>query len=88
MWIKYVGEKPYTSLELKKIKPKEKRDIKPEVAKRLVEKYPRWFKICKAPAIIKVIKEAPAVIADALKSESKKEEEVKDDINIEEVKEK
>lgn len=90
MWIKYTGEKPYISLELKKIKPKERRNVDPELAKRLIEKYPKWFKISKALTkdVIEVIKDVPKIIKGAFKNKSEEVKEEKEEINIEEVKKK
>jgi len=87
LWIKYVGEKSYNSMKVRNFKSKEHRDLNPELAKHLLEKYPNWFKQTKAPVkeVIEAIKEVPKVIKEALKDKSVKEDKKskKEDIDIE-----
>jgi len=87
LWIKYIGEKPYNSMKVRNFKPKERRDLSPNIVKYLLETFPNCFKQTKAPVkeVIEAIKEAPKVIKEALKDKSVKEDKKskKEDIDIE-----
>ena len=90
MWIKYIGKKMYSGPGVRDFKPKERRNLSSKVSSYLVEKYPKWFKVTKAPVkeVIEAIKEVPGKIMGTLENKTEKDEKKKDDINIEEVKKK
>ncbi len=84
MWIRYSGTKIYNSPEVRNFKPKERRNLSSKDAQSLMERQPQWFKVSKAPAkvVIEAIKGAPGKIIDALENKTEKDEEKKDNVNI------
>jgi shikimate kinase len=76
VWIKYTGELPYNSMEIRGVLPGSKNDIKESLAKKLIKKRPKWFKSCSAP-IVPPKKGSGAEVIDEPVVETKEKEEVK-----------
>ena len=76
MWIKYTGELPYNSMEIRGVLPGSKNDIPKKLAEALVKKRPNLFKFCSAP-IVKPKKGSEAQVIDEPVVKTEKKDEVK-----------